>query len=817
MKGASLWVGSLLFLIGLMAAVGTGRVNVAEVLLIVVLGGIVATLAVLAADEQDRTWLPLMVMAGFVVKLVGSGVRYFVLTDVYSGVGDATGYYGRGIQYNDVWRHFQVPNFEIGSAGTTFTSKVTALLFTPFEPTQLGGFFIFATVAFIGQLVLYLAFRRALPRARAKWYAALIFFMPSMVFWPSSIGKDALMLFFISLVAWGAAHLLARYRLRWLIIIAAGLAGAGAIRLHIAALFGAALAVAVLLGPTPDVKAARTRRFVMMIASGLVVILLASLASSALGVDLSGDDLDPFLSELERRTQQGGSAVEGDPVRSIVDVPSATLRTLYRPLLNEAVNLQTRISGLEGTLLLIVSVLALPWMIRNIVRMRRYPYLIFSMAIVLGYIVAFSAVFNLGILAAPANPGVAVPVRPAGCDGQRPHPGAHPFRSRKEAEAGRTVGAGMSERIYLSPPSQSGEEETAVVAALRSNWIAPLGPEVDAFERELAAQSGVGHALATASGTAAIHLALIALGVTPGDVVIAPSFTFIGSVSPVTYLGAEPWFIDSEASSWNLDPDLLIEALETARVEGRWVGAVIAVDLFGQCADYERIAPICSEYGVPLIEDAAEALGATYRGRPAGSFGSVGILSFNGNKIITTSGGGAALSDDAAVVERCRHLATQAREPVLHYEHTEIGFNYRMSNILAALGRAQLATIDQRVEARRRVFDAYVSALGEIPGLRFMPEAPYGRSSRWLTTLTVDPHEFGASHQDIIEALAADNIEARPVWKPMHLQPVFTRARVFGGAVSARLFETGLCLPSGTDMSEEDIARVTGIVRSTPR
>ena len=373
----------------------------------------------------------------------------------------------------------------------------------------------------------------------------------------------------------------------------------------------------------------------------------------------------------------------------------------------------------------------------------------------------------------------------------------------------------MRNRIYLSPPSVLGGEESSIIAALRSNWIAPVGPEVDAFEDDLATQTGVGHALATSSGTAAIHLALTALGVSTGDVVVAPSFTFVGSVNPVAYGGGETWFADSEVGSWNLDPDRLHEALAVARKEGRRVGAVIAVDLLGQCADYARIEEVCADFGVLVIEDAAEALGATYAGRPAGSFGRAGILSFNGNKIITTSGGGALVSDDADLVERCRHLATQAREPVTHYEHREVGYNYRMSNILAALGRAQLATLGERVEARRRLFDTYVERLGDLDGLDFMPEASYGESSRWLTTLTVDPDRFGATNLDIIEALEADNIEARPVWKPMHLQPLFAGARMFGGAVSERLFATGLCLPSGTQMTEDDIDRVVGIVRHT--
>ena len=372
----------------------------------------------------------------------------------------------------------------------------------------------------------------------------------------------------------------------------------------------------------------------------------------------------------------------------------------------------------------------------------------------------------------------------------------------------------MNSRIYLSPPAVLGDEEEKLVAALRSNWIAPLGPEVDGLEADLAEAVGVEHALALSSGTAAIHLALLAMGVAAGDVVIIPSFTFIGSVNPVMYIGAEPWFVDSEPESWNLDPALVREALETARAEGRRVGAVIPVDLLGQCVDYAPLEAVCAEFGVPIFEDAAEALGATYKGRAAGSFGSAAALSFNGNKIITTSGGGALVSDDGDLIDRCRHLSTQAREPVLHYEHRDIGYNYRLSNLLAALGRAQLATLDERVASRRALFDTYEDQLADIDGIDFMPEAAYGTSNRWLTALTIDPDRFGATNLDIIAALAEDNIEARPVWKPMHLQPVFAGTRMFGRAVCEELFANGLCLPSGTEMSEDDVARVVNGVRS---
>ncbi len=375
----------------------------------------------------------------------------------------------------------------------------------------------------------------------------------------------------------------------------------------------------------------------------------------------------------------------------------------------------------------------------------------------------------------------------------------------------------MSDRIYLSPPHLSGTELGLLGEALDSNWIAPLGPQVDAFERELADVAGVADTLVTSSGTAALHLALDAVGVVAGDVVIGATFTFIGSVSPVRYVGAEPWFVDADAETWTIDVDLVEEALLAARAESRNVGAVIAVDLFGQCADYDRLEALCDEFDVPLIEDAAESLGATYQNRAAGSFGRIGILSFNGNKIITTSGGGAVVSDDAALVDRTRLLATQAREPAVHYEHAEVGYNYRMSNLLAAVGRAQLETLEERVDSKRRIFDMYESLLGDVDGLGFMPEASYGMSNRWLTVMTVDPGRFGATRDDLIGALEAQNIEARPVWKPMHRQPVFAGSRVFGGSVSEGLFDVGICLPSGVGLAGEDIERISSIIRSAGR
>jgi len=398
-KQVLLWVGAVLAVVGISVGIGVGLLGVEEILVVIVLFSIVGVPAFRVADDSDRSWLPTTVLIAFAVKLIASGLRYYSIVILYSNRGDAVYYYSRGVRYNDVWRSLGIPDFVVGSAGTTFTSKTAALVFTPYEPTMLSGFFMFATLAFAGQILLYLAFRRALPGTRARWYAIAVFFTPSIVYWPSSIGKDSLMLLFIGLIAWGTAHLLSRYRLRWLIVVALGLVGAGSIRLHVAALFGAALAAAILLGAAPKVKAAQTRRLALMAASVVAVVLLVSMASASLGVDVSGEDLDPFLSNLERRTQQGGSAVQGEAVRSIADVPSAALRTLYRPTLNEISNLPTLLSAIEGTALLIVSLLALPSIVRNLTKVRRHPYLIFCLVSVVGFIVAFSAVFNLGILA----------------------------------------------------------------------------------------------------------------------------------------------------------------------------------------------------------------------------------------------------------------------------------------------------------------------------------------------------------------------------------------------------------------------------------
>ena len=363
-------------------------------------------------------------------------------------------------------------------------------------------------------------------------------------------------------------------------------------------------------------------------------------------------------------------------------------------------------------------------------------------------------------------------------------------------------------RIYLSPPHVTGREAELVADAIASNWIAPLGPHVDAFEAELAAVAGVEHAVALSSGTAALHLALVVLGIGAGDEVACSGFTFAASANAVTYSGATPFFVDATADTWTLDPDLLDRAIASRRKAGATVRAVVAVDLYGQCCDYDALQEVCARHDVVLVQDAAESLGATYRGASAGGQGALAAFSFNGNKIITTSGGGMLVSANPEWVEHARKLSTQAREPVPHYEHLEIGFNYRMSNLLAALGRAQLESLPERVATRRRIRDRYGELLGDVRGISFMPEAEYGTTNSWLTCTLIDPSAFGADRETVRLALEAEDIEARPLWKPMHLQPIFASHHTFGGDVSARLFERGLCLPSGSSLSDEDQARV---------
>ena len=385
------------------------------------------------------------------------------------------------------------------------------------------------------------------------------------------------------------------------------------------------------------------------------------------------------------------------------------------------------------------------------------------------------------------------------------------------------MGSDMSKRIYLSAPHMDGEEFLFIKEAFDSNYIAPLGPQVDAFEREFAEEMGFSHAIALSSGTAAMHLALSVLGVGPGDEVMASTLTFIGSVTPIVFQGARPVFIDSDRSSWNMDPDLLAEELKSRAKQGKLPKAVVPTDIYGQCSDYDRIMEICAPYDIPVVVDSAEALGATYKGRSAGNGAQAAIFSFNGNKIITTSGGGMLASDDRLLIEQAKFLSQQARDPAPHYEHSQIGYNYRMSNVLAAIGRGQFRVLDERVREKRRLFDYYKNALENMPGIEFMPEASYGTANRWLTVILITPEQFGADRESVRLALEARNIEARPVWKPMHLQPVFRGgqngskptydARVVGGAVTEDLFHRGLCLPSGTAMTKAEMDMIISIIK----
>lgn len=364
-------------------------------------------------------------------------------------------------------------------------------------------------------------------------------------------------------------------------------------------------------------------------------------------------------------------------------------------------------------------------------------------------------------------------------------------------------------RIFLSAPDVRDGDREALIAAFDSGWIAPVGPELDAFERDLAVATGREHAVALASGTAAIHLALLELGVGAGDEVLVSTLTFAGSVFPIRYVGAAPVFIDSEPATWNMSPALLAAELgERAERGAPMPKAAIVVDLYGHCADHAAIVPLLAEYGVPLLEDAAEAIGARLQGRPAGSFGAAGALSFNGNKLVTSSGGGALVTDDEEAAARARGRATQSRRPVLHYEHTEIGFNYRLSNLLAALGRAQLDRLGERIARRRAIHDRYAEAVAGWDGVHLAPVAAGHEPNHWLTCLTLDPGRTGATPADVIAALDADDIEARPLWKPMHAQPVFAGCRARLDGTADRLFARGVCLPSGSGMSDEELGRV---------
>jgi dTDP-4-amino-4,6-dideoxygalactose transaminase len=376
----------------------------------------------------------------------------------------------------------------------------------------------------------------------------------------------------------------------------------------------------------------------------------------------------------------------------------------------------------------------------------------------------------------------------------------------------------LTQRIWLSSPHLGEEESVFVQDAFDTNWIAPLGPHVDGFERELAAHVGIGYAAALSSGTAALHLGLVLLGVGAGDTVFCSALTFVASCNPILYCGARPVFIDSEPESWNMSPAALERALVWAEREGRLPKCVVIVNLYGQSADMDALLPICQRYGVKVLEDAAESLGGCYKNRSSGTFGDLGVFSFNGNKIITTSGGGMLVSRDEALIARARKLSTQSREAARHYEHSEVGYNYRLSNVLAGIGRGQLKVLAQRVAQRRRVFERYAQALADLPQVQWMPEPSWSHSNRWLSCFTLAGPDAHWQIEVVMRALERHSIEARPIWKPMQLQPLFSGVPYFvhapGQDVSAGLFASGMCLPSGSNLTPEQQDRVIDALRS---
>ncbi len=372
-----------------------------------------------------------------------------------------------------------------------------------------------------------------------------------------------------------------------------------------------------------------------------------------------------------------------------------------------------------------------------------------------------------------------------------------------------------SKRIFLSAPHMSGREMEYIKQAFDSNYIAPVGPQLTQFEELFREKTGFEHCVAVANGTSAIHLMLRSIGIKAGDLVIASTMTFIGSVCGATYLGADLAFIDCDRETWNMDPNLLEAEIKELLKKGVKPAAVLPTDNYGQACDLDRILEICQPHGIPVVCDCAETMGTRYKDRHTGKGATAAAFSFNGNKIITTSGGGVVASDDGKLVDYARHLATQARQPGLQYEHHEVGYNYRLSNILAALGLAQFEVLEERVARKRAIYDLYVKKLNDVPGITFMPEADYGKGNRWLTAALIDDKVFGTGPQGVIDALEADNIEARPVWFPMHLQKVFSHCRVAGGEVAESIHRQGVCLPSGTSMSDADVSRICGIIRAT--
>lgn len=370
----------------------------------------------------------------------------------------------------------------------------------------------------------------------------------------------------------------------------------------------------------------------------------------------------------------------------------------------------------------------------------------------------------------------------------------------------------MSERILMSSPDVGDVEERYLLAAFRSGWIAPLGPDVDAFEVEVAERVGVSHAVALASGTAALHLGLLTLGVRPGDIVVTSTLTFAATANAIVYTGAQPWFVDCDPDTGNMDPELLSETLTALRAQGAPVSAVLPVDLLGKAADYTRIAPIAARFDVPILSDAAESLGASHHGRAAGSFGAASAVSFNGNKVMTTSGGGMLLTDDADLAARVRYLSTQARQPAVHYQHTEVGYNYRLSNLLAAVGRGQLTRLDEMIARRRRVREAYRTLIDGVAGIGIFGGADDGEDNCWLTSVVVDPEAAGWTAENLRRRLEQANIESRPLWKPMHLQPAFADAPSSQNGNAQRIFESGLTLPSGSALTDAQVGRTLDVL-----
>ncbi len=383
----------------------------------------------------------------------------------------------------------------------------------------------------------------------------------------------------------------------------------------------------------------------------------------------------------------------------------------------------------------------------------------------------------------------------------------------------------MKQRILLSPPHMGGTELKYVHLAFEQNWVVPLGPNVDAFEHELGAAVGAKHVAALVSGTSAIHLAMILLDVRPGDYVIGSTYTFSATINPIVYQCAIPVLVDSEEETWNMDPELLEEAIQKVKgerlkekVKGPDLKAIIVTHLYGMPAKMNEIMAVAEKYGIPVIEDAAEALGSKYMGKRVGCQGKFGILSFNGNKIITTSGGGALISDDEGMIKRARFLATQARDPAPHYQHSVIGYNYRMSNVVAGIGRGQLEVLDQRIKRRREINQWYRDVLKDVPGITFHTEPSKDfYSNYWLTCIIIDPEKAGTDSEKIRLAFTAENIEVRPLWKPMHLQPVFENCPAYVNGTSEAFFRNGLCLPSGTNMTENDMERIQEVLKKAFR